>query len=54
MTTDEAAEAILVEHQRHGGGCLCGWAELGRSHPGHQVTMLRKAALLKGQEDSPG
>ena len=23
--------------------CLCGWAELGKSHSGHQVEMLRAA-----------
>lgn len=39
----EYAEAILVAHQRHRGGCLCGWAELGKSLPGHQVAMLRDA-----------
>lgn len=46
MATAEAAEAILIAHQRHRGGCLCGWSELGKSHPGHQVAMLRDAALL--------
>lgn len=44
--TDETAEAILTAHQRHRSGCLCGWSELGKSHPGHQVVMLREAALL--------
>lgn len=47
MGTDEIAEAILVAHQRYDiRGCLCGWAELGKSHPRHQVAMLRKAGLL--------
>ena len=46
MATSETAEAVLVAHQRHRGGCLCGWAELGKSLPGHQVAMLREAALL--------
>lgn len=46
MSTDEAAEAILIAHQRHRGGCLCGWDVLGKSHPGHQVAMLRDAGLL--------
>jgi hypothetical protein len=47
MTTDETAEAILIAHQRRDyRGCLCGWSDLGKSHPGHQVAMLRKAALL--------
>ncbi len=46
-TTDDAAEAILVAHQRHDyRGCLCGWSELGKSHPRHQVAMLREAGLL--------
>jgi hypothetical protein len=43
----EAAEAILIAHQRRDSrSCLCGWSELGRSHPGHQVVMLREAGLL--------
>jgi hypothetical protein len=44
---DQAAEAILIEHQRRDiRGCVCGWSELGHSHPGHQVAMLREAGLL--------
>lgn len=39
------AEEILVAHQRHKGGCLCGWSELGKSHPGHQVAMLCEAGI---------
>ncbi len=46
MTAESYAEAVLVAHQRHRGGCLCGWSELGRSHPAHQVAMLRGAGLL--------
>jgi hypothetical protein len=47
MTIDETATAILTAHQRRDhGSCLCGWSELGKSHPGHQVAMLREAALL--------
>lgn len=41
------AEAILISHQRRdAGSCLCGWAELGKSHAGHQVEQLRAAGLL--------
>lgn len=47
-TTTEIAEGILIAHQRlDGGGCLCGWSKLGESHPGHQVAMLRRSALLR-------
>lgn len=42
----QQAEAILIAHQRHRGGCLCGWFELGMSHAGHQVAMLREAGVL--------
>lgn len=46
-TTAAAAERILVAHQRMDHrGCLCGWSELGRSHPGHQVAVLAEAGLL--------
>lgn len=57
MTTmNQVAELILINHQRHRGGCLCGWAELGKSHPGHQVAMLRDAGVLAGYDcpDHPG
>jgi hypothetical protein len=44
---DKAAEAVLLAHlKRDIRCCLCGWSELGKSHPGHQVAMLREAALL--------
>ncbi|MGK5677599.1 hypothetical protein [Actinoplanes sp. URMC 104] len=47
QTVDEAAEAVLVAHQRATDrSCLCGWAKLGRSHPKHQVAKLRQAGLL--------
>jgi hypothetical protein len=47
VRADEAAEAILLAHlKRDIRGCMCGWSELGKSHPGHQVAMLREAALL--------
>lgn len=48
---DETAEAILVAHQRRDyGSCLCGWSELGKSHAGHQVAVLREAGLLVQDE----
>lgn len=47
MSVDETAQAILTAHQRRDiGSCLCGWDKLGRSHPVHQVAMLREAGLL--------
>ena len=43
----DRAEQVLIDHQRRDiTGCICGWAELGKSHPGHQVAMLREAGLL--------
>jgi hypothetical protein len=41
---DDPAD-VLVYHQREkdGGGCICGWFELGRSHAVHQVTELHEA-----------
>jgi hypothetical protein len=44
---EQAATAVLVVHQRRDvGSCLCGWAELGRSHAQHQAKMLGGAGLL--------
>lgn len=46
------AEAVLIAHQRRDtGNCLCGWAELGRSHAGHQAAALREAGLLATADD---
>ena len=51
-TVAETAQAILVAHQRRDiGSCLCGWADLGRSHPGHQVQMLAAAGVLTERSD---
>jgi hypothetical protein len=36
---------VLIEHQRHRGGCLCGWDELGKSHPAHQAAALSAAGF---------
>lgn len=49
---DEKAVQILVEHQRHRGGCLCGWNQLGASHPEHQWRMLKARATLQSGEDA--
>lgn len=50
MTPEEIVERaaeVLVAHQRKDiGSCLCGWGELGRSHPRHQVQALATAGLL--------
>ena len=47
------AEAILIWHQRVNDHCLCGWDELGKSHPGHQVAMLREHGLLAPVDATP-
>jgi hypothetical protein len=48
------AEAILTIHQRRDvRSCLCGWAELGKSHAGHQVAILRAAGVLAADVDTP-
>lgn len=51
----QRAEAVLVAHQRrdNGGPCLCGWNELGKSHPGHQAAVLREAGLLNEASATP-
>ncbi len=49
-TVTETAKAILVAHQRRDiESCLCGWAQLGQSHAGHQVLMLVAAGLLASE-----
>lgn len=52
MTKLQDAEMVLIAHQRHRGGCLCGWAELGKSLPGHQAAMLRQAGLLPDEPEA--
>jgi hypothetical protein len=40
----ERVGALLIAHQRRdAGSCLCGWAELGKSH---QADELARAGLL--------
>jgi hypothetical protein len=37
---------VLAAHQRqNSSSCLCGWAELGRSHPAHQAAALTAAGF---------
>lgn len=53
MDSMQDAELILVAHQRRDiSSCLCGWAELGKSHARHQVTMLREAGLLSDKPEA--
>lgn len=50
----QQAEAILIAHQRRDvRSCLCGWAELGKSHAGHQAAELREAGLLVEPDLTP-
>lgn len=43
----ERAVALLIAHQRRDvGSCLCGWAELGKSHAAHQADELARLGLL--------
>ncbi len=50
----QRAHAVLTAHQRwEGGGCLCGWNELGRSHARHQADELERAGLLASGEELP-
>ena len=43
---------VLVHHQRNGiKGCTCGWGELGKSFPEHQVVALREAGLVVVRSD---
>ncbi|WP_069765973.1 MULTISPECIES: hypothetical protein [unclassified Streptomyces] len=53
MDSMQDAELILVAHQRRDiSSCLCGWAELGKSHARHQVAMLREAGLLRDEPEA--
>jgi hypothetical protein len=39
-------EDVLMAHQRqNSSSCLCGWSELGKSHPAHQAAMLAAAGF---------
>ncbi len=40
LTARDAPVDVLVAHQRHGDGCLCGWHVLGASHCQHQIEAL--------------
>lgn len=52
MDSMQDAQLILVAHQRRDiSSCLCGWAELGKSHARHQAAMLREAGLLRDESE---
>jgi len=45
---------VLTAHQRqNAGSCLCGWAELGKSHPEHQAAMLSAAEFEEAADARP-
>lgn len=47
----DALVDLLVAHQRHMGGCLCGWHDLGKSHAEHVAKVLRgQGAVVEGVE----
>lgn len=47
LPSDERVKALLTAHQRRDvGSCLCGWAEMGKSHAGHQAELLAQVGLL--------
>lgn len=49
---DRAVE-VLVAHQRQTSQfCLCGWGELGKSHPEHVAAMLDAAGVLRREDDA--
>lgn len=41
------AEVVICHHVQlgPGQGCLCGWAELGRSHARHVIDQLDQAGI---------
>lgn len=42
------ATAVLIAHQRKDiTSCLCGWAELGKSHAAHVASILDAAGALR-------
>jgi hypothetical protein len=43
---------VLIAHQRRDSeSCICGWAELGKSHSRHQEAMVRAAVgATEGQQ----
>jgi hypothetical protein len=46
-TVTKRVEAVLMDHLKKSiEGCICGWSELGKRHPGHQAKMLEEAGLL--------
>ena len=52
-TYRQLAAAILVAHQRYDiTSCLCGWAELGRSHAEHVASVLDNAGALRDRAPS--
>lgn len=50
-TITDRVSYVLSAHQRFDvGGCLCGWNELGKSHPRHVADALNDVGLLTADE----
>jgi hypothetical protein len=48
----EALVQVLVQHQRMTSQfCLCGWGELGKSHPAHIADAYEAAARVYVDEE---
>jgi hypothetical protein len=46
---------VLTAHQRqNSSSCLCGWSELGKSHPEHQAGVLSAAGFGPVKEARAG
>lgn len=41
LDPDRAVDVLVAHQRRDIGGCLCGWSDLGKSHPEHVIAMLR-------------
>jgi len=37
---EQIADALTAHQRQNSSSCLCGWAELGKSHPAHQAAVL--------------
>lgn len=51
---NDMADVLVVHQRQNASSCLCGWSELGKSHPAHQAASLSAAGVGPVREAQEG
>ena len=48
-----ATDVLMTHQRRDSSSCLCGWSDLGKSHPEHVAAALEQAGALRTDDRAP-